>query len=60
MEDLDETTVTEAVLEQMATTADPRLREIMEAAVRHLHAFPPGVHLAVGYAGRLAHGEHPP
>ena len=39
MEDLNETTVTEAVLAQMATTTDPRLREVMDAAVRHLHAF---------------------
>lgn len=37
--DLDEFTVTDAVLEQMARTTNPRLREIMEAAVRHLHAF---------------------
>jgi hydroxyquinol 1,2-dioxygenase len=33
MHDLDETTVTQAVIDQMATTPDPRLREIMEAAV---------------------------
>ena len=39
MEDLNETTVTEAVLQQMADTPDPRLREIMAAAVKHLHAF---------------------
>ncbi len=38
-EDLNETTVTEAVLQQMADTPDPRLREIMAAAVKHLHAF---------------------
>jgi protocatechuate 3,4-dioxygenase beta subunit len=31
--------ITEAVLEQMSTTPDPRMKEIMEAAVRHLHAF---------------------
>jgi protocatechuate 3,4-dioxygenase beta subunit len=31
--------ITDAVLEQMATTPDPRMREIMEGAVRHLHAF---------------------
>ena len=30
---------TDAALEQMANTADPRLKEIMDAAVRHLHAF---------------------
>jgi hydroxyquinol 1,2-dioxygenase len=39
MQDLTETTVTEAALEQMARTSDPRLRAIMDAAVRHLHAF---------------------
>lgn len=32
-------TVTQAVIEQMATTTDPRMREIMEAAVKHLHQF---------------------
>lgn len=39
MQDLDSNEVTEAVLAQMAGTPDPRLREIMEAAVRHLHEF---------------------
>ena len=39
MQDLDEYSVTEAALAQMANTADPRLKEIMDAAVRHLHAF---------------------
>jgi hydroxyquinol 1,2-dioxygenase len=39
MQDLDENTVTEAALAQMAKTPDPRLKEIMDAAVRHLHAF---------------------
>ena len=39
MRDLDEFTVTEAALEQMANTANPRLKQIMNAAVRHLHAF---------------------
>jgi len=39
VKDLDVNDITEAVIEQMATTPDPRLREIMEAAVRHLHAF---------------------
>jgi protocatechuate 3,4-dioxygenase beta subunit len=45
MHDLDETTVTQAVIDQMATTPDPRLREIMEAAVKHLHAFAREVNL---------------
>lgn len=37
--DLTPETVTEAVLEQMATTEDARLKEIMEAAIKHLHQF---------------------
>jgi hydroxyquinol 1,2-dioxygenase len=39
MQDLDEFTVTEAALQQMSATPDPRLKEISDAAVRHLHAF---------------------
>ncbi len=39
MEDLTPETVTGVTLAQMAGTTDPRLREIMEAAVRHLHDF---------------------
>ncbi|MFM9653980.1 dioxygenase, partial [Streptomyces galilaeus] len=31
-------TVTAAVLEAMAATPDPRLRDVMAAIVRHLHA----------------------
>src|SRR5688572_4219223 len=31
--------ITDVVLEQMSTTPDPRVKEIMEAAVKHLHAF---------------------
>ena len=38
-------TITDAVLEQMATTQHPRLKEIMESAVRHLHAFAREVNL---------------
>src|SRR5580700_5027507 len=36
---IDEKTITEAALEQMSATPDPRLKEIMGALVRHLHAF---------------------
>jgi protocatechuate 3,4-dioxygenase beta subunit len=36
---MDENTVTEAVLEQMAGTANPRLKEVMAALIRHLHGF---------------------
>ena len=32
-------TITEAVIEQMGATPDARMKEIMESAVRHLHAF---------------------
>ena len=39
MDDLNEATLTETTLAQMAQTPDPRLREIMAAAVKHLHAF---------------------
>lgn len=45
MQDLNETTITDAVLEQMAQTTDPRLRQIMDAAVRHLHNFAREVNL---------------
>lgn len=38
-------TITDAVLEQMADTPDPRMKEVMEAAVRHLHAFAREVNL---------------
>jgi hydroxyquinol 1,2-dioxygenase len=39
MADLDQNTVTEAVIAQMASTPDPRLREIMASLVSHLHDF---------------------
>ena len=39
MKELTPETITAAVLEQMATTPDARLKEIMAAAVKHLHAF---------------------
>jgi len=39
MVDLDEFTITDAALEQMANTANPRLKQIMDAAVRHMHNF---------------------
>jgi protocatechuate 3,4-dioxygenase beta subunit len=45
MQDLDEFTVTDEALRQMANTADPRLKEIMDCAVRHLHAFAREVNL---------------
>jgi protocatechuate 3,4-dioxygenase beta subunit len=36
---IDETTITDAAIEQMSTTQDARLKQIMESLVRHLHAF---------------------
>jgi hydroxyquinol 1,2-dioxygenase len=36
---IDENTITDAALEQMSATPDARLKEIMSALVRHLHAF---------------------
>src|ERR1700690_911769 len=37
--------VTEAVLDAFKQTSDPRLREILTALVKHLHAFARDVHL---------------
>jgi protocatechuate 3,4-dioxygenase beta subunit len=48
MRELTPDTITDAVLEQMATTPDPRMREVMEAAVKHLHAFAREVNLTPG------------
>lgn len=45
MQELTPETITDAVLEQMATTPDPRMREVMASAVRHLHAFAREVNL---------------
>src|SRR5436305_10088335 len=39
MRAIDENTITDAAIEQMSTTGDPRLKQIMESLVRHLHAF---------------------
>lgn len=58
--DLTTESITDAVLGQMADTPDPRLKEIMEAAVRHLHAFAREVNLtpaewltAIGFLTRV-------
>jgi hydroxyquinol 1,2-dioxygenase len=48
MRELTPETVTDAVLDQMATTADPRMKHVMAAAVRHLHAFAREVNLTPG------------
>lgn len=45
MRELTPATITDAVLEQMATTPDPRMREVMASAVKHLHAFARDVNL---------------
>jgi protocatechuate 3,4-dioxygenase beta subunit len=45
MRELTPETITDAVLEQMASTSDPRLKEVMAAAVKHLHAFAREVNL---------------
>src|SRR5262245_45316885 len=37
--------ITDVVIEHMSTTPDPRMKEVMEAAVRHLHAFAREVNL---------------
>jgi hydroxyquinol 1,2-dioxygenase len=39
MRNFDETTITDAVLERIGDATDPRVRQISEALVRHLHAF---------------------
>jgi hydroxyquinol 1,2-dioxygenase len=48
MRELTAETITDAVLEQMATTQDPRLKEVMASAVKHLHAFAREVNLTPG------------
>lgn len=45
MRTLNENTITDAVLEQLSGTPDARFKQIMEAAVRHLHAFAREVNL---------------
>ncbi|MGA3292681.1 MAG: dioxygenase [Candidatus Acidiferrales bacterium] len=39
MRAIDENTITDAALEQMSLTPNPRFKEIMASLVRHLHAF---------------------
>jgi hydroxyquinol 1,2-dioxygenase len=48
MRELTPETITDAVLDQMATTPDRRMREIMASAVKHLHAFARDVNLTPG------------
>ncbi|MGC3980469.1 MAG: dioxygenase [Steroidobacteraceae bacterium] len=44
--DFDVESITEAVLQQINGTPSPRLREIMDAAVRHVHAFAREINLS--------------
>lgn len=60
MQDLTVETVTDDVLAQMATTTDPRLRQVMASLVRHLHDFARDVKLtpdewltAIGFLTRV-------
>ena len=39
MRAINEHTITDAAIEQMASTSNPRMRQIMESLVRHLHSF---------------------
>jgi hydroxyquinol 1,2-dioxygenase len=39
MSEVDETTITQAVLDRLTNCPSPRLRQVSEALVRHLHAF---------------------
>lgn len=39
MRNFNENTITDAVLERLADAADPRVKQVSEALVRHLHAF---------------------
>ena len=48
MRELTPETITDAVLDQMATTSDARMKEVMAAAVRHLHDFAREVNLTPG------------
>jgi hydroxyquinol 1,2-dioxygenase len=45
MRELTPETITDAVLDQMATTPDARMRTVMASAVKHLHAFARDVNL---------------
>lgn len=45
MRDLTDQSVTDAVLEQMSETPDPRLRQVMASLVRHLHDFARDINL---------------
>jgi protocatechuate 3,4-dioxygenase beta subunit len=48
MKAIDHNTITDVALDQMSTTSDPRLKQIMESLVRHLHDFAREVDLTPG------------
>ena len=57
--------VTPVVVDAFKNTADPRVREILTALVKHLHAFARDVHLteeefekAVGFVTALGQEDH--
>ena len=45
MRNLNEDTITQAVIERFSRTPDPRLKEILTSLIQHLHAFARDVHL---------------
>ncbi len=62
MRDFDETSITDAVLERLSATPDPRMRAVSQALVRHLHAFVREVEpsfeewqAAIGFLTRTGH-----
>ena len=64
--DLDANSVTDAVLEQLARTPDARMKEVLSAAVRHMHAFAREVKLtpaewlaAIGFLTDVGHACTP-
>ncbi len=66
MDDLSVSTVTQAAIDQMSGTSDPRLREVMESLVRHLHGFAREVRLtpdewleAIGFLTRVGQACSP-
>ena len=55
---IDENTITDAALEQMSATPNPRLKEIMASLVRHLHDFAREVDLTPGRVARRNQVSH--
>ena len=62
MRDFDENSITAAVLERLGTTPDPRLRQVVQSLVAHLHGFVRDVEpsfaeweQAIGFLTRIGH-----